>query len=75
VIERRQPRQNCIETHFAIMRRMADDSSALATTWAELQAAHARFFHDHNHQPHFAHQACPLDRQSPAAVLGWVHGA
>lgn len=73
-IERRQPWQNSIETHFAIMRRMADYHYAQATTWPELQAARARFFRDYNHQPHFAHRERPLDRPSPATVLGWVHG-
>ena len=73
-IERRQPWQNYIETHFTIMRRMADFHYARAATWADLQAAHAHFFHDYNHQPHFAHRQRPLDRQSPATVLGWVHG-
>jgi len=74
-IERRQPWQNDIETHFAIMRRMADYHYARAASWPQLQAAHARFFSDYNHQPHFAHQERPLDRQSPASVLGWVQGA
>jgi len=74
-IERRQPWQNYIETHFNVMRRMADDHYARATTWLELQSAHARFFGDYNHQPHLAHRERPLDRQSPAAVLGWVQGA
>jgi transposase len=74
-IERRQPWQNYIETHFNVMRRMADEHSARATTWAELHAAHARFFADYNHQPHFAHRERPLERQSPATVLGWVQGA
>src|SRR5215217_4385322 len=54
-IEQGQPWQNYIETHFAIMRRMADYHYARATTWAELQTAHARFFHDYNHQAHCAH--------------------
>jgi transposase len=74
-IERRQPWQNYIETHFTIMRRMADYHYARATTWPELQAAHARFFHDYNHQPHLAHQERADGRRSPAAVLGWVQGA
>ena len=74
-IERRQPWQNYIETHFNVMRRMADYHYAQATTWPELQAAHARFFTEYNHQPHSAHQERPIDRQSPAAVLGWVQGA
>jgi len=74
-IERRQPWQNDNETHFNVMRRMADHHYAQATTWTELQAVHARFFTDDNHQSHFAHHERPLDRQSPAAVLGWVLGA
>jgi len=74
-IDRRQPWQNYIETHFNIMRRMADYHYAHAASWPELQAAHARFFDDYNRQPHFAHLERPLDRQSPAAVLGWVQGA
>jgi putative transposase len=74
-IERRQPWQNYIETHFNVMRRMADYHYTQAASWPKLQAAHARFFTDYNHQPHFAHQERPIDRQSPAAVLGWVQGA
>lgn len=75
VIERRQPWQNSIETNFNVMRRMADFHYAEATSWAELQSAHERFFHDFNHQPHVAHGDRPKGRRSPAAVLGWVHGA
>jgi len=74
-IERRQPWQNYIETHFNVMRRMADASFAQATTWAELQAAHTRFFHDYNAQAHAAHQERTDGRHSPSAVLGWVRGA
>src|SRR3954470_21185371 len=44
VIDRGQPWQNYIETNFNVLRRMADHDYAKATTWAELQAAHARFF-------------------------------
>jgi hypothetical protein len=67
--------QNYIEPHFGIMRRMADHHYAKATTWAELQAVHDRFFHDYNHQPHAAHGDRPKGRRSPATVLGWVRGA
>ena len=74
-IERRQPWQNYIETHFNVMRRMADAHYATATSWAELQAVHDRFFRDYNDQPHLAHRDRPLERRSPAAVLGWVQGA
>ncbi len=74
-IERRQPWQSYIESHFNVMRRMADDHYAKAGSWAELQAVHARFFHDYNHQLHFAHRDRTDDRRSPATVLGWVQGA
>jgi transposase len=74
-IERGQPWQNYIEPHFNVMRRMADHHFARATTWAELRAVHERFFADYNHQPHAAHGDRPKGRRSPAAVLGWVHGA
>jgi hypothetical protein len=74
-IDQGQAWQNYIETHFNVMRCMADHHYARATSWAELQAAHERFFHDYNHQAHFAHRERPLERRSPAAVLGWVQGA
>ena len=74
-IEPGQPWQNYIETQFNVMRRMADFHYARARIWPELQAVHDRFFHDFNHQPHAAHDARPKARRSPAAVLGWVHGA
>ena len=56
------------------MRRMADHHYARATSWADLQAVHDRFFRDYNHQPHFAHRERTDGRRSPAAVLGWVQG-
>jgi hypothetical protein len=74
-IEQGQPWQNYIETHFNIMRRMVDYHYARATTWAALQTTHARFFHDYNHQAHFAHRDRADDRRTPASVLGWVQGA
>jgi putative transposase len=74
-IEQGQPWQNYIETHFNIMRRMVDYHYARATTWAALQTTHARFFHDYNHQAHFAHHDRADDRRTPASVLGWVQGA
>jgi hypothetical protein len=57
------------------MRRMADQDLGQAATWSDLTSAHARFFHNYNHQPHFAHQKRAAERRSPAAVLGWVQGA
>ena len=67
--------QNYVETHFNVMRRMADHHYARAATRAELQAVHDRFFRDYNRQPHAAHGDRPKGRRSPAAVLGWVQGA
>jgi len=67
--------QNYIETMFSVMRRMADYHFARAKTWPELHAVHDRFFHDYNHQPHFAHQERSDGRRSPAGVLGFVQGA
>ena len=75
VIDRGQPWQSYIETNFNVMRRMADQDYAKATTWAELQAAHARFFKNDHQQSHGAHDDRPKGRRSPASVLGWVHGA
>jgi hypothetical protein len=57
------------------MRRMADVHDAQATSWAELLAAHERFFHDGNRQAHHAHRERTDRRVSPAAVLGWAQGA
>jgi hypothetical protein len=74
-IDRGQAWQNYLETHFNVMRRMADYHAARATTWGELQAVHERFFHDYNQQAHFAHRARTDGRHSPAAVLGWVQGS
>ena len=75
MIDRGQPWQNSIETNFNVMRRMADHDYAKATSWAEVQVAHARFFQNYNQQSHSAHGDRPKGRRSPAAVLGWVHGA
>ena len=69
-----QPWQNYIETHFNVLRRMADAGFARATTWEELQAVHARFLHDYNSQDHFAHLKRTDGKRSPQAVLGWVKG-
>jgi len=74
-IDQGQPWQNYIEANFNVLRRMADYHYARARNWPELQAVHDRFFRDFNHQPHAAHDDRPKGRQSPASVLGWVHGA
>ena len=73
-IDAGEPWQNYIESHFNIMRRMADYHYAQAETWPELRAAHDRFFADYNLQSHFAHQHRADGKRSPAEVLGWIHG-
>lgn len=62
------------ESHFNIMRRMADYHYRRATTWSELRAAHDQFFADYNLQAHYAHRTRKHGRQSPSAVLGLIHG-
>jgi hypothetical protein len=74
-IDRGQAWQNYIETHFNVMRRMADYHAARAASWSELQVVHEGFFHDYNQQAHFAHRERTDGRHGPAAVLGWVQGA
>jgi hypothetical protein len=73
-IARGQAWQNYVEAMFSVMRRMADSHFARARTWEELDAAHARFVWDDDHQPHAAHRADRADRRSPLAVLSWVRG-
>jgi hypothetical protein len=73
-IEAGRPWQNYIETHFNVMRRMADYHYAQAETWAQMRAVHDRFFADYNLQAHFAHRRRPDGKRSPKEVLGWVHG-
>jgi len=73
-IEPRQPWQNYVETHFNILRRMADYAFALATSWEEVCAIHARFVADYNWQEHYAHRHREDGRTSPREVLGPIHG-
>ncbi len=63
-----------LEAFFGTQKRMSDYHFSRAATWPELHAVHARFFHDYNHQRHFAHEHRPKGRQSPAGVLGFVQG-
>jgi hypothetical protein len=58
-IDRGQAWQNSVETHFNVMRRIADHHYATATSWAELQAVH---------------NDRPTGRRNPASVLRWVQG-
>jgi len=73
-IDRGQPWQNYIETHFNTMRRMTEYDFAQAETWIEMRAIHDRFFIDYNVQSHYAHKDRTEGKHSPKAVLGWVHG-
>lgn len=57
-----------------MQRRMADWHFAHAETWTVLVASHDRFVADYNYQVHWAHRGRQDGRQSPAEVLGWVHG-
>ncbi len=66
--------QSYIETNFNVQRRMADWQFAQATTWTELQAVHDQWVAEFNFQQHWAHRFREDGRQSPAEVLGWVHG-
>jgi transposase InsO family protein len=73
-IARRQAWQNHVEALFGVQRRMADWGFAHAGSWTELLAVHDLWMADYNYQDHFAHQARPEDRRSPAAVLHRVCG-
>ncbi len=73
-IEQGQPWQNYIETHFSIMRRMADYHLERSSSWEEMLVAHRRFVTDYNNQQHWAHRERDDGRKSPAEVLGWVRG-
>lgn len=69
-----QPWQNYIEAHFGIMRRIGDYHLTKATTWADLQRAHAKFVCDYNTQIHWAFRERKDNRRSPQDVLRGVLG-
>jgi len=73
-IDRKQPWQSYIETHFNVQRRMADWQVSKAESWSELVASHEEFVVNYNYQVHWAHRGRQDGWQSPAEVLGWVHG-
>lgn len=73
-IERRRPYQNYVESHFNIMRRMADYYFEQATSWDEFCAIHARFVTEYNWQEHLAHRERGDGRHAPHEVLGWFKG-
>jgi len=73
-IEKRQAWQNYVESLFSVQQRMVDHQFEQATTWEELQEAHARWVADYNYQDHFSHVTRPDGRHSPFAVLAWLQG-
>lgn len=73
-IEKRQAWQNYIESHFNIVRKMADAKFARATSWEEMIATHRRWMRDYNIQRHFAHEKREDGCHSPATVLGEQKG-
>ncbi len=73
-IEKRQAWQNYIETHFNIVRKMADAKFARATSWEEMIAVHRSWMHDYNVQRHWAHEKREDGCHSPAEVIDWHKG-
>lgn len=73
-IDKRQAWQNFIESHFNIVRRMADAKFARATSWEEMIALHRTWMRDYNVQRHWAHEKREDGCHSPAEVLGWHKG-
>lgn len=69
-IEKGQPWQNYIETHFNIVRRMADAKFAVATSWEQALQIHQTWMRDYNAQRHWAHEKREDGSHSPAQVLG-----
>jgi putative transposase len=73
-IERHQPWQSYIETHFGIQRRLSDYYFAQAQTWVALQQVHDRWVRDYSEQQHWAHRHRRDGKRSPGDVLNWVIG-
>jgi len=73
-IDKRQAWQNFIESHFNIVRRMADAKFAKASSWEEMIAIHRTWMRDYNVQRHWAHEKREDGCHSPASVLGWHKG-
>jgi putative transposase len=59
---------------IGIMRRIGDYHLTKATTWADLQRAHAKFVRDYNTQVHWAFRERKDGRRSPQEVLRGVLG-
>jgi len=73
-IDKKQAWQNFIETHFNIVRRMADAKFAVATSWEQMIATHRKWMSDYNTQRHWAHEKREDGCHSPASVIGWQKG-
>jgi hypothetical protein len=73
-IEPGQAWQNLVESHFNIVRKMADAKFARARSWEEMTAIHRQWMHDYNVQRHWAHEQREDGCHSPAAVLGGQKG-
>jgi hypothetical protein len=73
-IEKGQPWQNYIESHFNTVRKMADAKFAQARSWEEMLTIHRKWMHDYNSQRHFAREKREDGCHSPAAVLGEQKG-
>jgi putative transposase len=73
-IEKRQAWQNLIESHFNIVRKMADAKFARATSWEEIIAIHRKWMRDYNVQRHWAHEKREDGCHSPIKVLAWHKG-
>jgi hypothetical protein len=71
-IDPRQSRQNYIEAHFGIMRRLADYYLNKAPTLDKMKKAHRKFIRDYNCQIHFAHRERNDNRHSPQDMLRGV---
>jgi hypothetical protein len=73
-IEKRQAWQNYVETHFNIVRKMADAKFARARSWEEMIVIHRAWMRDYNVQRHWAHEKREDDCHSPAEVMDWHKG-
>jgi putative transposase len=63
-----------VESHFNIVRKMADAKFARARSWEEMIATHRTWMRDYNTQRHWAHEKREDGCHSPAAVLGAQKG-
>jgi putative transposase len=69
-IHPRETRENLVETHFNVMRRLSQVHFEQVSSWQGAKLAHERFVTDYNAQPHWALSLRDDNRLSPAEVLG-----